>query len=387
MQTVGKTIGKIFAEVAEEYPHSDALIHLEMGTRYNYALLAWEVDRAAKGFFKLGIRPGETVAIWSPNIPEWIVTQLALALIGAVSVPIDPGATMEELAFILSNAECRAIVTAGGAEDEEMVDTVFEARDFAPDLAHVIVVADKTDPEAMLWSEFTALGTGTDQKAFAEIVSSVRPEDPVAIMYTSGTTGKPKGVVLDHLGLINKSICSAARQRISRSDRFCLFFPLYHMFGNTCIALTGLIKGAALVMPSQAFQPQAVLECLRKEQCTAIFGSPSMFIALLEHPMSGKKIWKTVKKGTIGGAPCPAEVMGRIVNEMGVSGLVVAYGITEASSWITMTDPDDSIERRTGTIGKPLPCCEVKIIDPRSGEKVPERTQGELCTRGFLMKE
>ncbi len=386
METVNKTIAEVFAGVVQENPNNDALIHVEVGARYNYALLAWEVERAAKGFLKLGITHGEAVAIWAPNIPEWIITLLALAKIGAVAVPVDPGASVDELSFVLSNSQCAAIVTARGAEDEEMVQGVLEARELAPKLSNIIVAADKTDPEAMVWSEFTALESEIDQAYLERKAASVRPDDPAAIMYTSGTTGNPKGVVLDHLCLVNKCIHSAQRQHFGKEDRLCLFFPLYHMFGNTCVALTGLMSGSALIMPSRVFRPEAALECMKKEECTAVFGSPSMFSALLDQPVSTKKVWKTVKKGTIGGAPCPVELMKRIVLDMGVSGLVAAYGITEASSWITMTDPDDPIEMRVGTIGRALPCSQVKIVDPRSGEDLGIRTQGELCTRGFLMK-
>jgi len=386
METVNKTIAQVFAGVVQKNPNNDALIHVEAGARYNYALLAWEVERAAKGFLKLGITHGQAVAIWAPNIPEWIISLLALAKIGAVAVPVDPGASVEDLSFVLADSRCTAVVTARGPEDEEMVQGVLEAKESAPDLTSIIVVADKTDPEAMVWSEFTALGTEIDQTSLESAAALMRPEEPAAIMYTSGTTGRPKGVVLDHLGLVNKSVYSAQRQRFGKEDRFCLFFPLYHMFGNTCIALTGLLSGSALIMPSRVFRPEAALESMKRQQCTAVFGSPSMFSALLDNPLSGQKVWKTVKKGTIGGAPCPVELMKRIVIEMGVSGLVAAWGITEASSWITMTDPDDPIEMRVGTIGKALPCSEVKIADPRSGEDLPINTQGELCTRGFLMK-
>ena len=220
-----------------------------------------------------------------------------------------------------------------------------------------------------------------------QMADAVRPEDPVAIMYTSGTTGIPKGVVVDHLGLINKSLCSTERQRITRADRLCLFFPLFHMFGNTCIALSGLIRGAALVMPSANFDPAEVLCTVKSEACTAIYGSPAMFIGLLEHSLFDKAHWHTVRTGIVGGAPCPMELMKRLVEEIGVSDLTVAYGITETSSWITMTHPDDPLSLRVGTIGTTLACNEVTIVNPRTGEDFPPNTQGEVCARGYLMKE
>jgi len=205
-------------------------------------------------------------------------------------------------------------------------------------------------------------------------------------MYTSGTTGVPKGVMLDHLGLVNKSLAAAERQGLTGEDRLCLFFPLYHMFGNTCIALTGLLAGATLVMPCLGFDPSKVLKAIYREKATAVYGTPSMIRALLDHPEFKSKRWASVKRGIMGGAPCPMELMKKIVQGMGVSNIAVAYGSTEASSWITMTHPDDPLETRASTIGTPLECNQVKIVNPATGRAVPKNTQGELCVKGLLMK-
>ena len=387
METVRKTIGQILGEITEEYLNRDALIHTETGTRYNYGLLSWEVDRVAKGFIKAGILKGFKVALWAPNIAEWMISFLALCKIGAVTVPIDPGAGQDDLHFILEQSECRAIIMARGLEVEEYVDMILYERDNIPSLEHIVVIADKSYPEMIPWSELTAMGDEVEASALREIEDEVRPEDPVAIMYTSGTTGNPKGVVLDHLGLINKNLFATKRQGVTHEDRLCLFFPLFHMMGNTCIALAGLQRGAAIIMPCQTFDPSLIIEAINKEKCTAIYGSPSMLLALVDHPEFQKKKWASVTKGTIGGAPCPIELMRRLVEDIGLSDIAVAYGITETSSWITMTHPDDPIDLRISTIGTPLACNEVKIIDPGTGEDLPPDTQGELCVRGFLMKE
>lgn len=387
METVRSTIWGMIEGIAGMYRDRDALVHTERGVRFNYALLAWEVERVAKGLIHMGIRPGDRVAIWAPNVPEWLISMLALGRMGAVTVPVDPGAGRDDLQFILQQSECRGIIVSKALEDEECLNAVFYARDRIGSLENVVLVADETFPETVPWTELVAMGEDADGDALAKMEEAVMPEDPAAIMYTSGTTGTPKGVVLDHLGLINKSMCSTERQGISHEDRLCLFFPLFHMFGNTCIALSGLIRGAALVIPCDIFDPLKILKAIYKERCTALYGSPSMLIALLDHADFRQKRWATVKRGIVGGAPCPMELMKRIVEEVGVSDLTVAYGITETSSWITMTRPDDATDLRAGTIGTALPCNEVKIIDPATGETLPPGSQGELCTRGFLMKE
>ncbi len=384
---IRNTIGQLVDTIAQEHPDRDAIIHTEMGVRYDYGLLSQEIDLVAKGLIKAGIRKGDKVAIWSSNIPEWIISMLALAKMGAIIVPIDPGANKDDLLFILEHSECRSIIMTKGLQDEEYVDVLRDVRNSIPNLITVFVIAEKTYPGMISWAELKAMGEEVDSGILNNIKDEINPEDPVAIMYTSGTTGKPKGVVLDHMGLINKSMSSTGRQGISHEDRLCLFFPLFHMFGNTCIALAGLLRGAALIMPCQMFDPSRILRAIHDEKCTAIYASPSMIISLLEHPEFDRSKWKSVRKGTIGGAPCPIDLMRRLVKEIGISNITVGYGITETSSWITMTKPSDPIELRVSTIGIPLDCNEVKIVDPATGEDIPPKKQGEICVKGFLMKE
>ena len=380
METENDTIGGILQKITQLYPGRDALIHTEKGTRYTYQLLSWQVDLVSGGLASLGVKRGDHVAIWGANIPEWVISMLAVAKLGAVFVPIDPGAGLEDLKYILEHAECAALMVSGElAEGTAAIEI--------SSLENIIVISPGPAAVGISWPELINRGETVKPETIRQMVEGVRSEDPVAIMYTSGTTGKPKGVVVDHLGLINKSLCSTERQKITEADRLCLFFPLFHMFGSTCIALSGLMRGAALVMPSETFDPVKILETVFKEDCTAVYGSPAMFIGLLDHHAFNKDHWAAARTGIVGGAPCPMELMKRLVEEIGVSDLTVAYGITETSSWITMTHPDDPLSLRVGTIGTPLPCNEVKIVDPRTGEDLAPHTQGELCTRGFLMKE
>jgi len=386
MEITRKTIGQAVVEISRKYPDHDALIHTEAGLRYNYALFSWEVERVARGLIRLGVQKGDRVALWAPNAPEWLVAMLALIRMGAIFVPVDPGAGQEDLRYILDQSDSKAVILLRGTEADEFLDTLLAVKDKLPSLEHTIMIATESHPEGILWAELAGMGEDTSGEALLEREKAVRFEDPVAIMYTSGTTGAPKGVVLDHLGLLNKSLASAERQGLTPKDRLCLFFPLYHMFGNTCIALTGLLRGAALVIPSSSFDPGRALKAVFKEGCTAVYGSPSMIIGLVDHPEFKKKRWKTVTKGTMGGAPCPMELMKRLVEDLGMAGVTIGYGITEASSWITMTHPDDPVALRVSTIGTPLECNQVKIVSLSTGEEVPHKTQGEVCVKGLLMK-
>lgn len=385
METVHKTIGELLSETCRRYATREALVHTEAGTRSPYGLLQWEVERIARSLVHSGLQRGDRMALWAPNIPEWIPAFLAMAKVGVTAVPIDPDTDAEGLTFFLGQSECRGIIMAKGLE-EEFIPMAMAARDRCPSLEHIIVIADNTYPETIPWAEWLAMGEDAEPSAVQAQEAATRPEDTLAIMYTSGTTGKPKGVMVDHRGVVNKSLASTQRQGITPEDRLALFFPLFHMFGNTCIAVAGLLRGAALVIPCRSFDPSAILRALHKEQCTAVYASPSMLAALLEHPEFQAKRWQTVRKGTLGGAPCPRDLMKRLVEEVGVSRLTVGYGITEASSWITMTHPDDPLPVRTTTIGSALPCNEVKVVDPATGAELAPGQEGEVCTRGFLMK-
>ena len=373
-----KTIGRLLNDIAAEYPNNMAIVHSDSNIRHDYNLFLSEINRAARGLIKMGIKKGDRVALWAPNSPEWIISQMALAKIGAIVVPVDHGAGKEDLHYIMEQSGSRSIIMAKELELEIELKSILE---------NTIVIDEKLYPDMTSWQELMEMGDGIDLKALAKRENEIDPDDPVAIMYTSGTTGKPKGVVLDHVGLINKSMFSALRQGLNNQDRLCLFFPLFHMFGNTCIVLAGLIKGASIIMPCATFEPSKIISAITNEKCTAIYGSPSMLITLIDHAEFSPERWKTLNKGAIGGAPCPMELMRKLVEDIGISDITVAYGITETSSWITMTRPDDPLNIRVSTIGSALECNEVKILDPTTGEDLPPHSQGELCTRGFLMKE
>lgn len=383
---VRDTIGEMIRKRVEEHSEDHAVVHTERGERFTYRLLSLETDRAASGFISSDIEKGDRVAIIGGNLSEWIICFLALAKIGVVAVPIDPAVEGDELRYFLVNSGCRGVVALKETNDREFFRTLMDLKKELS-LVDTLVSLDQTEYQDMIpWAQLVSMGEGVKKETLSSFAREVRPEDPAAIMYTSGTTGRPKGVVIDHSGLVNKSLSSIERQGLGPDDRLCLFFPLFHMFGNTCVALSGLLAGATIVMPCSLFDKGLILSAVEKEACTAIYGTPGMIIDLMEQPGFRREQWVSLKKGTLGGAPCPVELMKKIVADMGISDITVGYGITEACSWITMTMPHDPVEMRCSTIGKSLPCCEVKIGDPVTGRDLPADSRGELCTRGFLMK-
>lgn len=385
INSIKSTIGRVLNDVAKKHAHNMALIYPDQDIRYDYRMFLSQIEGLSKGLIKIGVKKRDKVALWANNIPPWIISQMALAKIGAILVPIDPGVNLEDLRYILEQSETGYIIMEKALEMDEYLSVLSSICQGSS--CKRIVIGGSNDRDILSWERLCVMGDQVDPRILAEREDQIKADDPVAIMYTSGTTGKAKGVVLDHVGLINKSVFSAYRQGLVDKDRLCLFFPLFHMFGNTCIALTGIITGATIVMPCKIFEPSRILSSIFRERCTAIYGSPSMLIALVDHDDFSPEKCKTVSKGIIGGSPCPAELMRRLVEDIGISDITVAYGITETSSWITMTKPADPIDLRVSTIGTALECNEVKILNPVSDKEMAAGHQGELCTRGFLMKE
>ncbi|MBE0602716.1 MAG: AMP-binding protein, partial [Deltaproteobacteria bacterium] len=255
-----------------------------------------------------------------------------------------------------------------------------------PELRRLILIADRGLRGMLTWNGLLDAGSAVPDDLLAERQRSCTPDDVATLLYTSGTTGLPKGVMSTHTGIITTTLASADNQRLTEADRLCLSVPLSHMFGCVCVTLAAVVKGAAIVIPSEGFAPKQVLAAIADERCTAIYGSPGSFIAMMEDPGYRAFDLHSLRTGIMGGAQCPLDVMKRVVEEMGTREIVIGYGQTEASSWITMTRPDDPLELRVSTVGRPLPPVEVKLIDPAGGREVPTGAVGEICARGLNMK-
>jgi fatty-acyl-CoA synthase len=318
-----------------------------------------------------------------------------------VLVSIDINCKIEQLKYFLRQSDSKSLVMAEGMKGSEYIDMICQLcpevkeairgklnSKALPELQNIILLSGRTFGGMFHWKEILDMGKDVPDKMLGERQGSCQEDHVVTILYTSGTTGAPKGVMSTHFGIINTTLASAENQRITEKDRLCLSVPLSHMFGCVCVSLASVLKGATLVIPSETFDPTRILEAIEKERCTAIYGSPSAFIALMGDPRYRTSNVNSLRTGIMGGAQCPMEVMKKVVEELGVREIVIGYGQTESSSWITMTRPDDPLELRVSTVGKPLPNVEAKIIDPISGDEVPtdRGAVGEICARGFNMK-
>ncbi len=399
MRLLGITIGNLLDEVASKCPENKALIDFPKGERYSYREFLRMVNQLAKGFLRLGLKKGEHLALWAPNRSEWIMTEFAIAKIGAVLISVDINCQPQQLEYLLKQSDSRSLVMTEGLNGSEYIEMIQkicpEIKDSIPgqlnastlpELKNLFLISDQSCPGMFNWREILEMGKDVPDRILTERQGSCHEDDVVTILYTSGTTGAPKGVMSTHFGMINTTLASAENQKLTEKDRFCLSVPLSHMFGCICITLAAVIKGATIVIPSETFNPRKILEAIEKERCTAIYGSPNAFIALMEDPQYQTFNLQSLRTGIMGGAQCPMEVMRKVVDEMGANEIVIGYGQTESSSWITQTHPDDPLELRVSTVGRALPNVEVKIIDSVSGQEVRRGVVGEICAKGFNMK-
>ena len=368
-----KTIGQVLADAVRRNPSGDALVARHQGLRVSYRQLQENAERTARGLWGMGIRPGDRVGIWACNCVEWVYLQVATALTGSVLVNVNPAYRAHELRYALRKSGMKAIFLHERDARVGYLDILNEARK-GQDLALENVVLIGTDGWRAMWRHGVDVPRRTES-----------PNDVVNIQYTSGTTGSPKGVLLTHRNLVNNAYVVGREMMVAHTDRLCSPVPLYHCFGCVMSSLLAMVHGIALVMPAAQFDPLATLQAIDAERCTLIYGVPTMFIAELEHPDFRKYSMSTLRSGIMAGAPCPVEVMKRVVSEMNCVGMTVAYGQTESSPAITMSAADDSLEYRVATIGRVLPETEVKIVAPWNDEILDTGERGELCTRGYLV--
>ncbi len=392
---IGETIGRYFDAACARYGAHEALVVRHQNVRLSYTELKLKVDALACSLVRLGLKPGERIGIWSQNNLEWALTQFATAKAGLVLVNINPAYRRAELEYALNKVGCRALILSPAFKSSDYLEML---TDLAPELGTckagalrsarlpalemVIRMGEAKSHGMFNFDELLSAPNLPELQALEALGDTLQFDDAINIQFTSGTTGNPKGATLSHHNILNNGFFVGEAIGLSEADRLCIPVPLYHCFGMVMGNLGCLTHGATMVYPSEAFEPLAALETLAEERCTGMYGVPTMFIAVLDHPRFGEFDLTTLRTGIMAGSPCPTEVMKRVVDKMHMGEVTIAYGMTETSPVSFQSGRDDPLDRRVSTVGRIQPHCEVKIIDT-DGRIVPRGTPGELCTRGY----
>ncbi|MGH8693167.1 MAG: AMP-binding protein, partial [Burkholderiales bacterium] len=340
-----------------------------------------EVNRVARGLLARGVARGERVGIWAPNVAEWVLVQYASAKIGAILVNINPAYRTHELTYALRLSGCRTLVAARRFKTSNYVAMVDSVRGDLPELKEVIFL-DESD-RAGDWAALRADSEQVSERTLRERMAQLKPGDPINIQYTSGTTGSPKGATLSHRNILNNAWFTGRAMRYTECDRMCIPVPFYHCAGMVIGNLCCTVFGATMVIPAASFDPEATLAAIEHERCTSAICVPTMYIAMLAHPKFATSDVSSMRTGAIGGAPCPIEVMKRLVSEFHMPEVTIIYGMTETSPVATQTAADDPIEKRVGSVGRVHPHVEIRIAGPETGATLPRGEPGEFQTRGY----
>jgi fatty-acyl-CoA synthase len=372
-----ETIGENFERTVHDNPDAEALVDLAADRRWTYGELNADVDLVGRGLMALGIETGDRVGIWAPNCAEWAVAQYATAKIGAILVNINPAYRTHELAYVLNQSGVRTLISATSFKTSDYVAMVDEVRPQCEALREVIFLG--TDD----WDDLKRRADVVAEDELRTRMASLVNTDPINIQYTSGTTGFPKGATLSHRNILNNGFFTTELINLGPNDRLCIPVPFYHCFGMVLGNLGCTTHGTTMVIPAPGFDPGLTLAAIEKERCTGVYGVPTMFIAMLSNPDFANRDLSSLRTGIMAGSVCPVEVMKRCINEMNMSEVAIAYGMTELSPVSCQTRLDDDLERRTNSIGRAHPHVEIKIVSIETGQTVPRGEPGEFCTRGY----
>ena len=394
---IGVTVGALLKQTAARWPDELALVVPHQDIRWTYRELQQKVDALAAGLIATGLEPGDRLGIWSPNRAEWIVTQFATASAGIILVNINPAYRLPELEYALNQTGCKALITASRFKSSDYIAMLEEllpsltagkpgalALDALPDLRAVILLDGVSSPGMLNFGDLSSMASKDDCRRVAEIAAQLQFDDTINIQFTSGTTGRPKAAALTHHNIVNNAFFVGQAMELSHRDRLCIPVPMYHCFGMVLGTLCCIAHGAAMVFPSEGFDALETLKTVAAERCTALHGVPTMFIAELEHPEFDSFDLSSLRTGIIAGAPCPVELMKRLIADMHLGEITIAYGMTETGPVSFETSVHDELERKVTTVGRVLPHTEVKIVDEDT-RIVPTGTPGELLTRGYCV--
>ncbi len=373
------TIGEAFDNTVVQHADGEALVVRHQQRRYSWRQLAETVDLHARAFLALGMQAGDRLGIWAPNCAEWCISQIASAKLGVILVNINPAYRSSELDYVLKQAGCQWLVCAGSFKSS---DYHVMLQELNPDLRALISLDPSPPPGFIPWSQLAALGAGVPPQQLHSRQASLHFDQAVNIQYTSGTTGFPKGATLSHHNILNNGYKVGESLGLTAQDRLVIAVPLYHCFGMVMGNLACITHGTTMIYPNDGFDPLLTLNAVAEERATGLYGVPTMFIALLDHPRRGEFNLATLRTGIMAGATCPIEVMRRVISELHMGEVQIAYGMTETSPVSLQTGANDDLERRVTTVGRTQPHLENKIIDA-AGDTLARGEIGELCTRGY----
>jgi fatty-acyl-CoA synthase len=371
-----EVIGAALRATASRFADGEALVSCAQGIRMTYAQLDAEVDRVARALLARGVAKGDRVGVWSPNCAEWTLLQFATARVGAILVNVNPAYRTSELAYALQQSGMRLLFAPRAFKSSNYAEMVASVR--TPALEDCVWLDG--DPS---WGAFLDEAERASDERLADREAQLDPGDAINIQYTSGTTGAPKGATLSHINIINNGLLVGAGCHYTEADRVCIPVPFYHCFGMVMGNLGAVTHGACMVIPAPAFDAEATLRAVAQERCTSLYGVPTMFIAELDHPGFESYDLTSLRTGIMAGSPCPVEVMRRVIKDMHMDEVTIAYGMTETSPVSTQTAFDDPLDKRVGTVGRVHPHLEVRVVDPATGETMAVGETGELCTKGY----
>ncbi len=390
-----QTIGQAFDATVARCTDSEALVSRHQGLRYSWRQLGEQVDTHARALMALGVNTGDRVGIWSPNCAQWCILQLASAKVGAILVNINPAYRVGELEYVLRQSGCRWLVCADAFKTSDYHAMVQElapelasatpgelACERLPELRGVISLAANPPGGFLPWQALVERAGQTSTEAYTARQQSLQFDQPVNIQYTSGTTGAPKGATLSHYNILNNGFMVGESLGLTEHDRMVIPVPLYHCFGMVMANLGCITHGSTMIYPNDAFDAELTLRAVGEERASILYGVPTMFIAMLDHPLRAQMDLSTLRSGIMAGATCPIEVMRRVIDQMHMAEVQIAYGMTETSPVSLQTGPDDELELRVTTVGRTQPQLENKLVDA-DGCIVPRGEIGELCTRGY----
>jgi len=390
-----QTIGAVFDATVARFPERLALVVHDQAVRWSWATLKANVDRHARALMALGIQPGDRVGIWASNRAEWCLTQFASAKVGAILVNINPAYRASEFEYALAQSGCSWLIAEAAFKSSDyhaMINQVLPELaatapgtlciERLPSLRGVISLGAEPPAGMLAWAALQQLAESVSDQALQARQAALQPSDPINIQYTSGTTGAPKGATLSHHNILNNGFLVGESLGLCEQDKVVIPVPLYHCFGMVMGNLGCMTHGSTMIYPCAAFDPLKVLEVVAAERATALYGVPTMFIAQLDHPRRAAFDLSSLRTGIMAGAACPVDVMQRVMEQMHMAQIQIAYGMTETSPVSLQTAAHDEVDKRVATVGKTQPHLQSKIVDA-SGAIVPRGEVGELCTRGY----